>query len=479
MPHTTPAITAPQHTSAAVEPYFWATAEHRDASVTWSPKLTTLIENAQGPLSPDWDAWAQILAFGAPLAGRTPFAQFRRLQPDQELIATSNAGEPATYAVRNREWSWAKVRVDPQLNPEDLTEHTLNVLRKSIAELPSPALNPMLSGGRDSRLLTALALQTREPQHLRAWTTSSDTGTSMEELIATQLARTVKITHRIVPARHSQFAQDFTDYSRAVEYMSSFHVWLMPVARELAHHPGTILDGLGGGVILGGGFPDDPQLSATASDQEILDSRFIRMARYLDAADDIFAPHVGDVLRGRCLGDFQSVAQPFAQHPNGATLTAYLTRTLPGISMAPTRVLGSAQPTVMPIVDEGVIEAALQIPHAKKYEGTWYPHLLNTADPRLADMPTAADLTGRRTHLRRGASHEAAQWYRDLLLGSPVEPLLSERLRAADIPHWCALLAKTKPQHLIRGLAMLTLWLQEYASTLTDAQPPFAGDHHA
>ena len=476
MPHTQPAATAPNHTSSAVEPYFWATADQGGASVTWSPDLGTLAAKTPGPLNPDWDAWAQILAFGAPLAGRTPFTQFRRLQPEEEFVVAEGAGRGAGDVVRKRRWSWAGIDVDPQLEPEDLTDHVLTAIRSAIARLPEGHLNPMLSGGRDSRLLTALALVERGNQNLTAWTTSSDTGTSMEELVAARVARILEIDHQIIAPQHSQFAEEFADYARAVEYMSSFHVWLMPVARELTKSPGTILDGLGGGVILGGGFPDEPQLSAGATDEDILASRFTRMARYLDAAEDVFTPGVSQVLKERCWSDFQAVAEPFAQHPNGATLTAYLTRTLPGISMAPTRVLGSAQPTVMPIVDDDVVTAALQIQHAKKDDGAWYPHLLKTVDSRLTELPTAADLTRRRQHVRRGASAAAARWYRDLLLGSSVEPLLSERLRTAEIAHWSALLSKTKPQHLIRGLAMLVLWCDEYGERLNSVHPPYLED---
>lgn len=109
------------------------------------------------------------------------------------------------------------------------------------------------------------------------------------------------------------------------------------------------MDGLGGGVFLGGGFPDDPELAETTpSPQQVVDSRFSRMARYLDAADEILAPGVGEDLSERARADFEPIARHYAAHPNGATLTAYLTRTLPGISMAPSRVLGGAQPTITP-----------------------------------------------------------------------------------------------------------------------------------
>lgn len=442
--------------------------------------LAELISDEAGPLAPDWDAWAQILALGAPLAGRTPFAGFRRLQPGQSAVRHQRA-----WTVRDEPWSWAEVLPDPQLNIDDLTGPVIEAMRSQISAAgQGPAgqackpLQPMLSGGRDSRMLTALAAQQSAPEQITAWTTSSDTGTSMEELVAARTAGILGVNHRIVPAHHHRFAQDVQDYARTVDYMASFHIWLMPVARELAHQQGTILDGLGGGVFLGGGFPDHPSLAETTpSEDQILDSRFRRLAHYLEAADEVLAPAAAQELEDRARADFDAVARPYAKHPNGTTLTAYLTRTLPGISLAPAKVLSGALPTLTPITTTEVVTQALRLAPEHKHDGAWYPHLLKSADARLTDLPTAADLTGRRQHTRRGASAAAAQWYRDLLLGGPVEPLLAESLRTAEIPHWSALLSKTKPQHLIRGLAMLALWLREYRPQLAEAHPPFAGGH--
>lgn len=449
--------------------------------------LSSLVDSVSAPLTPDWDAWAQILALGAPLAGRTPFIGFHRLQPGE--IATpeksDNDGEPGAsslaWQIGQQPWLWEAVEPEPNLKPESLTGDVLDVMRSRIAELSGP-LNPMLSGGRDSRLLTALAVQTSS--EVTAWTTSSDTGTSMEELVAARIAQRLGVSQRIVPGWHDRFADDVRAYAKTVDYMASFHIWLMPVARELqaayqyAGNAGTILDGLGGGVFLGGGFPDAEDLHASASAAQVVDSRFTRMARYLEAAEEILAPGVAGELVDRSRADFDPIAHRFADHPNGATLTAYLTRTLPGISMAPSRVLGGAQPTLMPIMDDEVIKLALRVPHELKHDGIWYPHLLATADSRLTEQPTAADLTGRRQHQRRVSSPTAAAWFRELIISSPAGALLSERMRRADAAEWSAQLSKTKPQHLIRGLAMLALWLEEYGEKLTDAEPPFGDGSH-
>ncbi|MDS2174056.1 asparagine synthase-related protein [Nesterenkonia sp. CL21] len=465
-------------TPSAVAPVFVRTgrvsAASDDAAPPFAADRLDLLLDGESPLTPDWTAWAEILAFGAPLAGRTPFQEIRRLQPGE---SAGRHGDEVT--IRRGTWDWAEIDPEPGLDPRALTDDVLEVLRARLGrDADVGPLLPMLSGGRDSRLLTALAHQVR-PEELVAWTTSSDTGTSMEELAAARTAQVLGVEQRIVPAAVEDFPRDARDYGRAVHHMASFHIWLMPVSRAIAEHSaasgGVVLDGLGGGVFLGGGFPDDPALEGEGGSAPDVDavvaSRFARLGRYLDAAEDILPPGLGEELAERARADFEDVALPFAQHPNGATLTAYLTRTLPGISLAPVKVLGSAAPTRTPIMADEVVRQALRVPAEQKQDGLWYPHLLERADARLASLPTAADRTRRRQHVRRIESLESAGWLRGLILGSPAGDLLSDRMREAPVEAWAEELSRTKPQHLVRGLALLALWLHEHRDRLAQAEP--------
>ena len=129
------------------------------------------------------------------------------------------------------------------------------------------------------------------------------------------------------------------------------------------------------------------------------------------------------------------------------------------------------------MVTDQVARLALQLPHHAKAEGAWYPRLLATTDPALRGMATADDLTGTRHHKRRIASREGARYLAGVIRGGPAAELLSAELAAADpatargVLVWQKLLNSQRPQHLIRGLAMLTLWLDQYGTVLdtTDA----------
>src|SRR5699024_1847589 len=106
------------------------------------------------------------------------------------------------------------------------------------------------------------------------------------------------------------YINDVLSYVSAVEHLTSFHVWLMPVVEALSGSTGWILDGLGGGLFLGGGF-SDPENHVERSP---VARRFARLARYLGVADEILIPDVAREIEERARAGFWTVAEPLADH---------------------------------------------------------------------------------------------------------------------------------------------------------------------
>lgn len=183
----------------------------------------------------------------------------------------------------------------------------------------------------------------------------------------------------------------------------------------------------------------------------------------------LLRPEAAEVVTARAREDFMQTAERYAEHPQGATLTAYLTRTLPGISMAPAAVLGSVRPTAVPIMSHEVVSRALSVPHEARRDGAWYPDLMAAVHPQFREIPTAADLTGVRQHKRRGATIETARWYRGVVMDSPAAQLVGSRLAEGSAGDWQRQLEVTGGQHVIRGLALLALWWGEHRSRVADA----------
>ncbi len=423
-----------------------------DDGVHFSSSLDPLVRTRR-TVRPDWDGWAHMLAAGAPLDGRTVIEGIRRLRPWED-IAVGQGYSRST----GTQWPW--LDATPTHRPS--VRAVQDALDASVREITDyTPLAPMLSGGWDSRILTTLATRHQPDGAVTARTTSSDTGTVMEELIASQVSERLGIRHRILMPSRELFGADVQRFAEAVDYQTSFHIWFVPVQRDLDRSDGTVLDGLGGGVFLGGAFPDPP------GSAPIVDRRFNRLTHYLSAAPEILHKRAIESIRERTRTAFELVAKPLLDHPFASTFTAYLNRTVPGISLAPYGLLAASTTVATPFLDDRLVSAALQFTPAQHAEGRLYPRVLARFEPALADQPTAEQLAPwPRPHPRRISSPEAAAHIRRLVLSEPVRYLISDELARAELPTWSRLLSTTGGQHLLRGLAVMSLWFDEYADHL-------------
>lgn len=427
-------------------------------TLRFATSVGALARSRPGVVAADWDAWAGILAAGGPLAGRTNFVGIDRLGPQ-----TSVAISPDDRRTTSTRWDWLAAEVGT-LGPSRGLAPLREALGATVQALADENdLAPLLSGGWDSRILATFATAARASPPTM-WTTSSDIGTVFEELVAAEVAAHLGAPHRIVPARFNAFADDARWYASAVEHQSSFHVWIAPLARELGGSRATVLDGLGGGIFVAGAFPEPDGAG------DLVARRFARMARYLDRADQIVRREVADQLRERAWSDFESVARPIVDHPDARAFTAYLTRTVPGISLGPYGAVAATAAVATPFLADEVIRAALRIDPVARADGALYPGLLGPLSAELAALPTAAARSGRqRRRQRRVSSRTAAAWYRSVIVGGPVADLLVEELRGAAVEVWQQHLGRTRSQHLLRGLATLALWLDEHEPVLGGA----------
>lgn len=427
-----------------------------EGPVHFSSTVALLVDVVSRPRM-DASAWAQIISIGGPLAGRTPFEGIRRMQPGERILLRPDGGRRVDAAA----CPWSDAPTTPSGSIRDVRDallDTMTMLGKS------QTLSSLLSGGWDSRILAVIAARL-SPSPLHAWTTSSDVGTALEELVAAQVAHHIGAHHHIIAPRFDEFESDVRAYNERVDYQSSFHVWLTPLARSIPPEAGTLLDGLGGGIFLGGAFPD-PEGSSS-----LIERRFARLARYLGAARDIVRSSVAAQLEERTRSDFDRIARPLLDHPAGTALTAYLTRTLPGISLGPLAVVGGERAVATPFLSHAVVHAGLRLPHADHAEGYAYPRLVRLLARGLERIPTAASLTPRhRRHPRRAASRDAAVFYRRVLLQGEVAGMLAPALLNAEVEVWQRHLSRTRQQHLIRSLAMLALWLDRYRDKLSSPQ---------
>ena len=162
----------------------------------------------------DYATWA-VLGLGA-VAMLLPFAW---------MLSTSFKTGEFTFVI------------PPQLIP---TAPTIDNYAKIFAAVPMGIVCP-LSGGRDSRILF-LALAS-EGRVARAVTVADDEGDTYEEDLAGDVAEAVGVPQERLLGTAADYADEWLERARRVEFEFADHAWLVPVARRLEGSPLPVPDG--------------------------------------------------------------------------------------------------------------------------------------------------------------------------------------------------------------------------------------------
>jgi hypothetical protein len=424
------------------------------------PLVRALAEGSR--LTIDWEAWAAIFLVTAPLDERTPFLEVRRLPPFSTLKHHPGKG-PRRLSP---DWPWTDEMPD---QGEDAGTGTAVIerLRESIAEVPAGPLVCPLSGGWDSRLLLMLAAE-REDLAVSAWTLKSTHRGSDETPYARAVAKAQGVPLSQI-ARGRSFWGDQEKVALRSDYQTTHHGWFMPMARRLRKGRHTLLDGLAGGIFVKGHFVTDEMLRARSSSQRL--SLLWQVLSNARSAPEVLSKPLAGALTDLAERAWQREAATVSGSPAELTLTAYRTRTLRGISLAPEAILGAEATVLTPFTDDRVARAGLAVPPERKLDGALYREVLTAVDPKVGALPSTNDATetpdqptGNR-EIKKGALQGFGERLRSNSLSGEVDRRLLDsdadgRLRQA--------LDSSKTAHMVRALALLSMWEERYRDRLKE-----------
>ncbi len=398
------------HSSVSgLAPVYWT--EHEGA-VYFASRLFPLAQTSPVLLSPDWDAWASMIALRFPLGGRTPFAEIRRLGPFERLRQRLGHAR-----VERPSWPWAEL--EPHLGVEAGADATAAALREALAPLTGSVLCP-LSGGFDSRLLLS-ALATSGRVRPTAVTVSDDEGAAYEEGLAAAVTQSLGVDHERLGASIEDYWTDWEERARLVEHQFVDHAWLVTLARRVAEGAGPVPDGYALDAFMQTGQRFHVPAVLQARDPRAAnDALFDSLRRYGHAhlgLDQGFHAPVVERVREQ----FLAAAKPFAGHPSQPQLTLYATRTVRGVSTYPNGLIGSRAPVVAPGADHATVTAMLAVPTAEKAERRMIIAVQRRLAPHLVGMPSTNDTPRpERTMPRRWCSDVALAGHRRMLADGPL-----------------------------------------------------------
>lgn len=426
--------------------------------------IDPLVAASPGPLTIDWQAWRGIIALRFPLAGRTPFAEIRRLGPHSRLRRRLGRAR-----VKAEAWPWAEV--EPSLSVEQGAEIAAEAMRAALEPLDGEVLCP-LSGGHDSRAACSAA-----PRSARriAVTVSDDEGERFEEAIAEEVADALGIPWEELGARADDYERDWNERARRVEYQFVDHAWLVPLAHRV--------DGAGAPVLDGFALDTFQQTGARFQIGEVLATRgrasdealFDALRQYGDAPLALREPFRAPIVE-RARDEYLDSTRPFWGHTSQPILSTYVTRSVGGVARYPTGLLGEAAQVVVPGVNDPVVRALLSVSSDAKASGGMRDALLERLDPRTAGIRATMFTPRNPPELpRRWCSQPAVAMYRKLLREGPLAEHVSPELWAwLDDPGRGELSPDLRMG--MEGIALFHAWWLRYRDRLRDADPAELAD---
>ena len=434
-------------------------------------RIGPLLDLVDEPLHTDWDAWAAILAFGAPQGGATPFVEIRRLQGGQVI---DGSAAPAV-----REFVPGHVSVEPSAGSARDPARVGLLVAQGVPRgrpLRRAPLDITLSGGWDSRLLAGLATRRyRGPIH--AWTTSHDDGRDDDLALAPAVADALGLHHHVVVPGPEAWAEGRAAVLERVEHETWLHTWLWPLAQDLHQRRLPLLDGLGGDVLFKNLFVADPVIDAPTRGAA-MDLVLTTLMQGIGRRPEVLASQAAAWLPDAARAAARAGAARVLDAPAGITLAVLELRTVRAIAASPLRLFGPECDVRLPFFQPEAVRAALAIPLPDKSNGAYYRALLSAAiSPEVMALTSTNDPRPPRPEApRRHASAQARELLRrsvsaDEAVLDMIAPAIRDHLRDPDKA--LEVTRRAPVLRLLQTVSVLADWRALHRSRLVDEAPPW------
>ncbi len=438
------------------------------ATLAFSTTSTALVDLVEGPLDPDWDAWASIMTSNNPINGRTPFVQIRRLR----------GGEHHRLDLRTGAFSTAVGRPpvhQPGASPADPGE-IVDALRTALSEHPvlvdgAPEGGYLasipLTGGWDSRLLGAIAVDHFGPEAFLALTTSKHTeNVDPDVTYATALAQSLGVTQEIIHPDRSANPVYTARTMALLEYETWEHSWFGPAANVLMARGLPVIDGFAGDAQLKNAYANRRLFGADPAD--VSDELWRKLDRRPPLGLPAASESVLDELEQRMRPDVEATRRGVEGHPHEGRIAVMRSRIIGGVGLAPFKLLATGCEIVTPLLHPAVTSATMSIPTPARANGALSRQVLEAAMPGVASLPSTNDPGSMAARGRRRTNGpEARAWTAERL--GVLDRFIGHGFTAEDVE-----VLHGKPADAWRHrLIQLTCWLEAYESRLTSTAPPW------
>lgn len=186
--------------------YFW----QRDRVLAFASEIRALKASGLPGRELDGACLAQTLMLGAPLAGRTPWAEIRSLPPGEWLVWSDSR------TAQGRYWSFPS-RSSSRVTPAEVAATVQKVVTEHlVSDVP---VGLLLSGGLDSSALAALVTKLSS-RPLRTFTLGFPDSPLDESAFAQEVASHLKTEHTVIPVTADNILADVESFLEASDFPS-------------------------------------------------------------------------------------------------------------------------------------------------------------------------------------------------------------------------------------------------------------------
>lgn len=429
---------------------------------------TALIDLIDGPLEADWDAWAAIMMLGYPVGGRSLFTGIDRLQECEGRQLDRRSGAFRTIRSIPRAIGRAT-----QAKPDEVVE----ALRHALVTSPALGLaapddgylaSLPLTGGYDSRLLAALAVDAFGPDAFCCLTSSVHrSGADPDVTFGTMVGDRFGVTQHVLSPDASAYPAYAKRMFDLLEHESAEHGWYEPVASVLHGWGAPVIDGLAGDVLMKNSYVAENLFVITDRDQ-LRQALWVNMNRHPYLKLPGVTRAMRDEMTERISADLDPVFERYEGTEHTARLFAMATRTQRGVAISPHKALAAAVEPVTPFLHPDVTSALLSIPWTARSDDALARGLLDIASPGLSSLPSTNDPGARpASGRRRSSSPESYAWALSRF------DLLNQFIGQGFSPEDVATMHRDFGDRWRLRLILLADWLETYQSRLKSTTPPW------
>lgn len=434
-----------------------------DGALYFAVRIDPLLIADASRLHPDPVAWASILALGSPLGDATPFTEVRRAVAATGWRAHLNGQDRPARVSFEPMWLGAEPATEPS------TDEFIELIARQIPDDES-RMAIGLSGGRDSRLLAALA-RARGAAAPTAWTISTDDGLERDLQLAGPVADALGLDHRLMVPGPEAWLNDRDNVRARLQYQTWYHTWVMPLARILHRQDSIVIDGLAGDALLDGGiFINESVRHRAGSDAKRL-ALLARLSNDRLGDAGLLTPGVTQRMEQSVRSAFLAATDHFDGHREMLLLSLLATRTARTIGSSPMCLLGPEADVRVPLVHPDVVTAALRVPLERRVAGSFYREVLNAAcGPAVASLPTTKDAysPGRPVARRQASPSALAAMVARINADEEVSALFGPALkRSLADPDECAQMVRSYNGRVtLQWAELLATWRRRYTDRL-------------